>query len=67
MKPKIAPTVPYLFSFEVLPDGINSSTMTYNIAPAANPKINGNIGFINITRIAPITALIGSTIPLACP
>ena len=44
VKPRIAPMVPNLLSeLLALPDGINSSTTTYIIAPLAKLRINGRI------------------------
>ena len=47
--------------------GINSSTTTYIIAPAAKHRKNGKMFLTLTTSKAPITPLIGSTIPLSCP
>ena len=43
--------------------GINSSTTTYIIAPAANAKIYGNIGTTALVNNIATTAANGSTIP----
>ena len=47
--------------------GINSSTTTNIIAPAANANAYGHIGVMTNTAAAPIVANIGSTIADACP
>jgi len=51
----------------VCASGMISSITTYTIAPAANAKAYGNIGFIIPTNNAPRTPAIGSTNPLSCP
>ena len=50
-----------------LPSGINSSTTTYIIAPAAKDNAYGNMGRMDTTANAPITPEIGSTTPDAWP
>merc|ERR1719319_1758503 len=47
--------------------GMISSSTTYTMAPAANAKAYGRIGAMKVTRAAPITPAIGSTMPDSCP
>ena len=58
INPRVATSV-YLSSWV---SGITSSTTIKIIAPAAKAKAYGKIGYTNITKAAPITANIGSTI-----
>ena len=56
-----------LVSYHVCASGMMSSITTYTIAPAANARAYGNIGFMIPTNNAPSTPAIGSTNPLSCP
>ena len=59
--------ITYSLSYQVCASGMISSITTYTIAPAANAKAYGSIGFIIPTNNAPSTPAIGSTNPLSCP
>ena len=67
IKPKISP----ILAKSAFPprwlSGTTSSTTIKIIAPAANARAYGKIGYTEITIAAPITAKIGSTIAWKWP
>lgn len=67
INPIATPIVPPSPSRPLCASGINSSTVTYIIAPAANDNIYGNIGDIIDVKNIVIIAPIGSTAPDNAP
>ena len=65
--PKVKPATPKNDLFPLWISGINSSTTTYIIAPAAKDNKYGNIGTIILIINKVRTAAIGSTIPDKTP
>lgn len=63
MNPKEKPNVPKLECLPTCDSGINSSTTTYIIAPAAKDNKYGKIGTTREVRKTVIPPNIGSTIP----
>ena len=59
----LTPIVPISVCFPCWASGINSSTTTYIIAPAANDKKYGSIGTTKFVKTIVNIAAIGSTIP----
>ena len=67
VNPPINPNVAKSVLFPDCDSGINSSTTTNIIAPAAKANAYGNIGVARTTNNAPNIANTGSTSAEACP
>ena len=61
--PAMTPIVPAWECFPIFASGINSSTTTYIIAPAAKDKSQGIMGAIHTARSTAIKPKTGSTMP----
>ena len=67
INPKAKPIVAILLCLPILASGINSSTTTYIIAPAAKANKYGIVIIKYLLNNIVTIPAIGSTIPLNCP